>query len=455
MLNDFLKNVCVLGAAGKMGRGIALLLLQEMARLQAELTGNMDSRDYHLLLIDSDPESLDPLKPYLRSNLTKYAEKNINALRKSFSLSPKLVSNEEMIDYFVTGAIDNVHFDTDAAKAVNADMVFEAIVEDVDIKSSLMKHLAANATKKIYFFSNTSSIPIHILNEKGDLRNRIVGFHFYNPPAIQKLVELVFPSLVDPDLVLLSHELAKRLNKISVVSKDVAGFIGNGYFIREILFACERVRELSRIHTIPEAIYIVNRITQDFLIRPMGIFQLIDYVGIDVCKRICQMMSAYLPGELFQDALIDQMIAEEVLGGQFPDGSQKNGFFEYEGAIRKGIYAPREHKYLALTEAWTKKIDKELGPYPEGHLTWKQLQREPQRLDKIKHYFHNLHGTDTQGTDLAKDFLVHSRESARNLVAQGIAQRIEDVDTVLEHGFFHLYGSEVPWLNINTLQRSK
>jgi|LakMenE01Jun11ns_1017448.scaffolds.fasta_scaffold9941441_2 3-hydroxyacyl-CoA dehydrogenase len=440
MLNELLKNVCVLGAAGKMGSGISLLLLQEMARLEAELTGAVGGGDYHLLLIDENPSGLDSLKPYLREHLKRYAEKNINVLRKYFVSNMQLVSNEEMIDYFVIQAMDLVHFDTDINKIKNVDLLFEAIVENVDIKSKVLETIAANSYKPTFFFSNTSSIPIHILNEKGHLKNRLAGFHFYNPPAVQKLVELIFPVGMEPALFSLSHELAKRLNKITVLSKDVAGFIGNGYFIREILFACEKVRELSRIVSLKDAIYMINRVTQDFLIRPMGIFQLIDYVGIDVCQHICQTMSQYLPNELFQDALIDQMLADEIRGGQYPDGSQRDGFFQYEGSNRTGIYAPLRHEYVILNEEGTKTLDKQLGPFPEGHASWKVFQRDPHLKEKLKAYFHNLHQLNSSGAEWAREFLHQGSEICRNLVKQGVAQRLEDVETVLKNGFFHLYG---------------
>jgi 3-hydroxyacyl-CoA dehydrogenase len=454
MINETLKNVSVLGAAGKMGSGIALLLLQEMARVEAELTGFAEPRDYHLLLLDANPDGLNALKPYLRDHLTKYAERNINLLRTYFALNPDLVSNKEIVDYFVMQAMDLVQFDTEISKARQAELVFEAIVEDVDIKCNVLNAIATHSTKKTYFFSNTSSIPIHVLNEKGELHNRVVGFHFYNPPAVQKLVELIVPKTTDPILVALSRDLAKRLNKTVVPSKDVAGFIGNGFFIREMMVACEKVRVLSRVHTLKEAIYMVNRVTQDFLIRPMGIFQLMDYVGIDVCQRICSIMSAYLPDELFQDPLIDSLVVDGILGGQYSDGSQKDGFFQYEGSVRKGIYAPLEHRYVPLVDNnWTGKLDKELGALPDGHASWKHLQKDPNKNEKLKSYFKHLQSAESQGADLAREFLANSQEIALKLVQQGVAQRLEDVTTVLKDGFFHLYGPDASWINFAGAKR--
>lgn len=444
MLSDFFINISVIGAAGKMGSGISLLLLQEMARIEAEQTGFAENKRV-LQLIDSNWEGLVAVKSYLRDHLIKYAEKNINRLREYFALNTALISNQEMIEFFVEKGMDLIHLDLDTKKAALSDLIFEAIVEDVEIKSKVLNEIENFSDKTKFFFSNTSSIPIQILNEKGDLRNRVIGFHFYNPPAVQKLVELIEPKGIDPLLVNLANDLAKQLNKIVVRSADVAGFIGNGFFIRETIFAFEKVRLLSRTYSLKDSIYIVNKVTQDFLIRPMGIFQLIDYVGIDVCQKICAIMNLYLPNVLFQDPLLEALTQEGITGGQYPDGSQKNGFFEYNKNERSGIYDPNEQHYSPLAaDQGLPPLDKVLGAYPNEHGSWKHLQKDPQKNEKLKVYLHNLLEEKTLGAELAKEFLKNDFEVAQNLVMQGVAKNLEDVSTVLKNGFFHLYGPEIP-----------
>jgi 3-hydroxyacyl-CoA dehydrogenase len=445
MLNEALKQVCVVGAGGKMGSGIALLLLQEMARQELETTGHIGGGEYQLNLIDNNESALGPLMQYLREQLTRYAEKNIIRLRKQTADHPDLVSNEETIHFFVEGALDNIRCGSHLELAKSAKLIFEAIVEDVEIKSKVFKKLSEIAHEQPYFFSNTSSIPIHVLNKLSHLHERIVGFHFYNPPAVQKLLELIVPSGTPKPFSDLAVELARRLQKIVVHSNDIAGFIGNGYMIREIIFACEKVQELSIVHSLPESIFMVNKVTQDFLVRPMGIFQLMDYVGIDVCFRICDMMNTYLPSELFQNALLDGMVKEEILGGQYPDGSQKDGFFQYEGSARKGIYSLPDHQYIPFSDSWKTYCDHELGPFPQGHIFWKNLQKDHAPQDKLQTYFHNLLSDKSLGSDIARAFLQKSKAIAQLLVETGVAGSIEDVDTVLKNGFFHLYGIDVSW----------
>lgn len=443
MLDKALKKVAIIGAAGKMGGGIALLLCQEMARCEAEGTGNVGSGDYKLTLIDVNEQALFALRKHLRAHLTKYAEKNINQLRRYFANNSVLVSNEEIIRAFVEGACDMISLQTEVAAAKNSTLVFEAIIEDIPTKSMVFSTLAATRQLEQYYFSNTSSIPISLLNDTCHLQNRIIGFHFYNPPAVQKLVEIVAPSSTDPKLKELAEELARRLQKTIVRARDAAGFIGNGQFIRELIFACQQAKGLMQTKGISlyKAIYLVNRITQEYLLRPMGIFQTADYVGLDICQNIAKIMSAYLPDRTIHEDLIDQMVAAKEIGGQTVDGSQKNGFFQYENHVITGVYSIEDKRYHALTEgSWYIEMDALLSKWAHEPLSWKSLQSDRERKAKISAFFESLFHATTLAANLATDYAVRSKQIAQNLVNDGIAENIEDVDAVLENGFFHLYG---------------
>ena len=244
-LNQALKKVAVIGAAGKMGRGIASLLLQEMAILELE-EGKKEGNAFCLRLIDVNDQALYSLRSDLKEHLTKYAEKNINALRRLFADKPDLVSNADVVNAFAESALDLVRYDTDYVRGKNSCLIFEAIVENVEIKAKVFSSIIENGFSEGYFLTNTSSIPISVLDQKANINHRIIGFHFYNPPVVQKLVEVIIPSSTDPDLQRLGFELAALLQKIVVRSADVAGFIGNGQFVREVLFACNKVHEFQR-----------------------------------------------------------------------------------------------------------------------------------------------------------------------------------------------------------------
>lgn len=439
MLESALMKTAVIGAAGKMGKGISVLLLQEIAMTEARSHGTVGNGKYALILIDYNENGLSDLKHYLKKQIVRFAEKNINELRRCFANNPSLISNEEIIDAFVGGANDIVFFDTELHRAKGCTLVFEAIAEDIEIKVSTFKELKQQATTEQYYLTNTSSIPISLLNEKGRLDHKIIGFHFYNPPTVQKLVEWICPEQTDSKLEKLSLDLIKSMKKIVVRSNDIAGFIGNGHFMRELLYACQQAKALSdeRGWPLEKAIYLINRITQDFLIRPMGIFQLADFVGLDVCHNITKIMSQYLPEPAFRNEWLEKMVAARVLGGQFPDGKQKNGCFRYEQDRITGVYSLSDGVYW-----WEENVESNLQPFPEGLVSWKRLQGEKQRTTVLQDYFNSLQKTNSWAPRFALSYLEESSRIAQYLVDTHVASSMNDVDTVLQQGFYHLYAIE-------------
>jgi 3-hydroxyacyl-CoA dehydrogenase len=276
------------------------------------------------------------------------------------------------------------------------------------------------------------------------LDGRILGFHFYNPPAVQKLVEMIAAPGTRPELVALGLELGKAFGKIVVPSRDVAGFIGNGHFIRDGLFALRKFRELRGSLGDPEALLLINRVTQDFLIRPMGIFQLMDYVGLDVFRMILGVMGEHLGSVGFSDEVVDQLLADGVKGGQLGSGEQKDGLFRYERNKITGVWDFKGNRYVSMDDKERfAPVTRELGPLPENHAPWNALSRDPAKKEKLAAYFAALSSaarSGSRGAALAREFLDHSRKVARDLEESGVAESQSDVSRVLMNGFYHLYG---------------
>lgn len=396
MLDGYLGKVCVIGAGGRMGRGIALLLLVEISRNPENKT---------LLLIDTNPKALDLLKRYLKYHFQK---KGI-----SWDIAEKIV-----------------RFSEDLTEGKDCKLVFEAITEDVEAKAHAFRTLAAESTHNSFYFTETSSIPIHELAERAKLNNRLIGAHFYNPPLLQNLLEVISPEGGDPQLIKMTEELATRLGKTVVFSKDVAGFIGNGHFIRELQYACKEVHRGE--HPLPEAITALNYVTQNFLIRPMGIFQLIDFMGVEVCALTGHIMANYQEEKTFVDPLLDRMIAEGAIGGVWEDGSQKDGFFRYEKSVPVAVYSLEERAYIPLPDI------SRLGDPPKGHFSWKALRKNSQASSILSPYVENLMEDPSLGGKIAQEYLIQSTKIAQLLVDKGIAKDLQDVDTVLRLGFNHL-----------------
>lgn len=430
-----LKNVTVLGAAGKMGSGILFLTAIEMAELQFR----PDNKQQFLLnAVDVSDEALSGVMKYMRTQVFKHAEKRIVALRLLYKDRKNLIDNSEIIDQYINDVLSMIRYTTRVEAAYGSTLIFEAIKEDPQLKADIFRQIAQNNQNEPWFFTNTSSIPITKLDEEAGLKGKILGFHFYNPPAVQKLVEIIKSRNTLPEVEEFALAFAKKLRKTVVNSNDVAGFIGNGHFMRDIIYAGHETEKLLKDFPLPEAIYAINHISQDYLIRPMGIFQLIDYVGIDVCSFIMSVMKPYMKDEDLQSPLLDKMLAQGVKGGQFPDGSQKDGFFKYEKGKPVMVYDPEKKEYLQI-ESFRTKVREKLGDMPPVR-PWKAVVNDPEKDETLRLYFQEVNTFNSLAARLTKDYAKKSKEIGLDLVAKKVANNVEDVNTVLLTGFFHAYG---------------
>jgi 3-hydroxyacyl-CoA dehydrogenase len=438
-LDTRLRQVAVVGAAGKMGSGIALLLALEMTWRALERTGGPDGPPWVLSLIDLDDGALQALVRYLREHAARDAEKQVNRLRAAFADRADLVDNQDMVQEFVFEVLLRVRTGRTLALAADARLVFEAAFESEPVKLGIYRELAGLCRPDAWFLSNTSSIPIQALAEACGLQRRMIGCHFYNPPAVQKLVEVIRPRDCDPELVQGTALLAHALRKRTVPASDVAGFIGNGHFIRDGLYAIRETERLAGEHGYLPALLMVDRVSRDWLLRPMGIFQLMDYVGLDVFHLITQVMSRHL-GEDLGSGLIERHLALGVKGGQTSTGAPKAGFFKYQKGKPAAIYDLAAQAYVDLDAPWAAEALARLGSLPEPALAWKALSRDPDPEPRLRAWFGAIQGMDSLGAAMARDHLRASRATGLKLVDQGVAARPEDVNDVLKLGFFHVYG---------------
>jgi 3-hydroxyacyl-CoA dehydrogenase len=432
-----LEKVAVLGAAGKMGSGIVLLVSLEMTDLA--LRPENRSRSYVLYAVDVSDAALAGLVRYLRDQARKSAEKRIVALRRAYADRADLVENRDIVEQYVADVAAIVRPTTTLESAAGARIIFEAAPEDVELKLRLLAPTASDRADGPWVFTNTSSIPIGELDQRGGLGGRAMGFHFYNPPAVQKLVELIPSATTRPEVSEFAQALAKSLRKTVVLSRDIAGFIGNGHFMRDLLHGVAEAERLAATMPFVQAVYSVNRVSQDFLVRPMGIFQLADYVGLDVCQCIMRVMDSRLQGQGLHSALIDRLLEQGVKGGQNHDGSQKDGFFHYEQGRPVSAYDPESRRYVPFGE-FQAVADEWLGPLPEPALPWKAAVKRADKDAALAQFFSTIHGLRTPGGELARRYGARSRAIGLQLVADGVAASTADVNRVLLTGFFHAYG---------------
>lgn len=435
--NERISNVTVLGAAGKMGSGILLLMALEMTdkMLKPENKG----KTFVLNAMDVTSASLPGLMKYIRTQSLKAAEKKLVTLRSLYADRKDIIENSEIIEAYIEDVMSIVRPTTRIEVSYESTLVFEAVSENAALKAQLFSQIDKNNNLKPWFFTNTSSVPISSLNEKAQIEGRVLGFHFYNPPAIQKLVELISIKENPADMKDFAMELAKNLKKIVVPSNDIAGFVGNGHFMRDALYSIEQAQKLTKEMPLHEAIYIVNKISQDFLMRPMGIFQLIDYVGVDVVRFIMNVMNPYMKDENLHSEMLDKLFDLGVKGGQYADGSQKDGILKYERGKPVAVYSLEKNDYI-LFSSFYESADAFIGEIPSDIMPWKNIIKLADRDAAATKVFNKIKSMKTTGATLALSHARRSKEIGMQLVNSGVASSAQDVNTVLATGFFHAYG---------------
>lgn len=432
-----LQHVSVLGAAGKMGSGILLLTAVEMADLS--LKPENKGKTYVLNAIDLSNEALSGLFGYLHTQVTKMAEKKAVMLRQLYADRDDLIENYDIINQYVNDVLALVRPTTALEVAYKSSLIFEAVSENKDLKVKLFRQIDQHNENKSWYFTNTSSVPIHILEDEAGLKSRILGFHFYNPPAVQRLVELIVTDTTDNEVKQFALNYAKALRKVVVPSNDFAGFIGNGHFMRDALYGIKQAEELAGERPFVEAVYMVNKVSQEFLVRPMGIFQLIDYVGIDVVQFIMNVMNPFLKDEELHSSLLDKMMKLGVKGGQLSSGAQKDGFLKYDRGAVIGVYDPDKQAYVDV-DSFAAQCDEVLGALPASYQPWKAAVRIKDTDGHFVPYFAEMKGMNSLGAKLAINYGKNSNDIGRKLVSDQVAHNENDVNTVMLTGFFHAYG---------------
>ena len=270
-----IRKVAVVGA-GDMGHGIAELFA---------VSG------YDVKLTDKFPEMLDRAKVLIAGDLGKLVERG--RLTKEASAA-------------ATGRITYL---PEIAKAVSeADLVVEAVPESLELKQAVFRDLGANAPSKAILASNTSNIRISDLAGATKEPERVVGMHFFNPPMRIRLVEVIPGIKTDPSVTDQIVEVCGKLGRTAVrVAKDSPGFIVNRINAADTLFFC---LVLDRGIATPAEVDTFAR-SQGL---PMGPYELIDFVGVDIAADSLAYFSLVLSPEYGKGTTFARMIKEGKLG---------------------------------------------------------------------------------------------------------------------------------------------
>jgi 3-hydroxybutyryl-CoA dehydrogenase len=184
----------------------------------------------------------------------------------------------------------------DPARVADADLVIEAVFEDLGVKSALWRELDALAPPVAIFASNTSSIAIHRLAEavSSERRERFVGMHFFSPVPVMPLIELIRGQQTSDATEATIRELGAALGKQVIVSADRPGFIVNRILMP---FLAEAMRAYSDGLGSADDIDTGARVG---LNHPMGPLELSDFIGLDICLDVMRVLDDGLEGEQFR-----------------------------------------------------------------------------------------------------------------------------------------------------------
>ena len=246
-----IKHVAVIGA-GTMGNGIAHVFAQ---------TG------FNVSLIDVSQEQLDKAIATITKNLDR-------------QLSKGTISEEVR-----ASALKNIVPQTSLASGIkNADLVVEAATENVELKLSIFRQIDENAPAHCILATNTSSISITKIAAVTNRPDRVIGMHFMNPVPVMKLVEIINGYATAPDVTTAIVELSRQLGKVPCAVNDYPGFIANRILmpmLNEAIYSLyEGVAGVEEIDTVMKL----------GMAHPMGPLQLADFIGLDVCLSILNVL---------------------------------------------------------------------------------------------------------------------------------------------------------------------
>ena len=246
-----MKNIAVIGA-GTMGNGIAHTFAQS---------------GFKVNLIDISQEALDKAIATISKNLDR------------------MVAKEKISEADKNGTLDNLTTFTDMnAGVADVQLVVEAATENVDLKLKIFKSMDEATGDDVILATNTSSISITQIAAVTSRPDKVIGMHFMNPVPIMKLVEIIRGYSTSDEVTTTIMELSKKLGKTPTEVNDYPGFVANRILMpminEAIITLHEGVAGVSEIDTVMKL----------GMAHPMGPLQLADFIGLDVCLSILNVM---------------------------------------------------------------------------------------------------------------------------------------------------------------------
>jgi len=257
-------------------------------------------KSFTTILFDIDQAKLDRSKSDIKKNLEQLSAK-------------QKISAEEILP--ILGRISFVN----SISQCKADFIIEAIIENEDAKVNLLNDLIKVNNKDCLFATNTSSLNISSIQKKISSPERLAGMHFFNPPGVMKLVEIIKGDQTREDVLITLTELSKKLGKVPVHCTDSPGFIVNRvarhYYLEAMKLIESGIATIENVDTIMESAGF-----------KMGPFKLMDLIGVDINLAVSESLyNAFNHNERFKPSEIQiEKVKKGYLGRK-----TGNGFYHY------------------------------------------------------------------------------------------------------------------------------
>jgi len=286
-----MKNIAVIGA-GTMGNGIAHTFAQF---------------DYQVQLIDISEESLKRGMATITKNLDR------------------MVAKEKITEADKQRTLGNITTQTNLQKGVeNSELVIEAATENLDLKLKIFRDLDSFCSEDTLLASNTSSISITQIAAVTSRPEKVIGMHFMNPVPIMKLVEIIKGYNTSSETYNTVKKISEKLNKVPVEVNDYPGFVANRILMPMINEAVETL--YNNVAGVQE----IDTVMKLGMAHPMGPLQLADFIGLDVCLSILNVMHDGFKNPKYAPCpLLVNMVRAGKLGSKSGEG-----FYDYSESRR-------------------------------------------------------------------------------------------------------------------------
>jgi len=282
-----IKKITVVGA-GTMGNGIAHVFAQS---------------GYEVTLVDVNEQALQKGIDTIAANLARQVKKGTLSAPDSSVILGRVTKETDL-----------------ATAAKSADFIIEAATERFELKKQIFKTLDENAKPEVILASNTSSISITELAATTKRAPQVIGMHFFNPVPVMKLVEIIRGLATTDEVYATVKDLTEKVGKTPVEVNDFPGFVSNRILmpmINEAIYCVmEGVAKPADIDTVMKL----------GMAHPMGPLQLADFIGLDVCLAIMEVLHDGLADTKYRPCpLLRKMVAAGMLGKK-----SGKGFYSYE-----------------------------------------------------------------------------------------------------------------------------